>query len=138
VSVWTNWDPLEEVIVGDCYAPGDLDWCIPDIFQTMFVAGTNWISQPPPMLRDLRRNFEYQNLDPTANRGTMVYEKLYKNLLLRHTATMFKCGDRLITNTRGPGTQLGLEWMRKNLPAETVVPADNVLQNWGHVIMDFS
>jgi len=29
VSVWTNWDPLEEVIVGDCYAPGDLDWCIP-------------------------------------------------------------------------------------------------------------
>jgi glycine amidinotransferase len=222
MSVYTEWDPLEEIIVGDCYSPGDLDWCIPpdqrsafdtmlmetksdldylahtlqtlgakvhrpkvfkysneiqfdsfsvkepfspmvprdqylvygntiyqtytsmpdryldslayyNIFQTMFAAGANWISQPPPMLRDLRRHFEYQNLDPTVNRGTMVYEKLYKNLLLTHTATMFKCGDRLITNTRGPGTQLGLEWMRKNLPAETIVSADNILQNWGHV-----
>jgi hypothetical protein len=28
MSIWTNWDPLEEVIVGDCYNPGELDWLV--------------------------------------------------------------------------------------------------------------
>lgn len=25
MSIWTNWDPLEEVIVGNCHAPGEFD-----------------------------------------------------------------------------------------------------------------
>ena len=29
MSVWTGWDPLEEIIVGDCYSPGDMDWVLP-------------------------------------------------------------------------------------------------------------
>ena len=28
MSIWTNWDPLEEVIVGDCYSPGEFDWAV--------------------------------------------------------------------------------------------------------------
>ena len=36
MSVWTNWDPLEEVIVGDCYAPGDLDWFVETELQESF------------------------------------------------------------------------------------------------------
>jgi N-dimethylarginine dimethylaminohydrolase len=47
---------------------------------------------------------------------------------------MFKCGDRLITNTTGPGSQAGLEWMRRNLPADTVVENHNsTMKNWGHI-----
>jgi hypothetical protein len=46
---------------------------------------------------------------------------------------MFKCGDKLITNTRGPGSQLGLQWMQKNLPKNTIVDSNNILENWGHI-----
>lgn len=28
MSIWTDWDPLEEVIVGDCYSPGELNWLV--------------------------------------------------------------------------------------------------------------
>jgi len=28
MAIWTNWDPLEEVIVGDNYGPGELDWAV--------------------------------------------------------------------------------------------------------------
>ena len=28
MAIWTNWDPLEEAIVGDSYSPGDLDWLV--------------------------------------------------------------------------------------------------------------
>jgi hypothetical protein len=222
MSVYTEWDLLEEVIVGDCYSPGDLDWCIPpdhvdefnniltetksdldamaalltglgvkvhrptvhrysnsitlgkfviptpispmvprdqylvygdtiyqtytsmpdryfdslsyyDIFKHMFAQGHNWISQPPPMLYDLHKNYAWVSLDPEVNKGHLVYEKLYKEKLLWHTATMFKCGDRLITNTRGPGSQLGLQWMQRNLPENIIVHSNNILENWGHV-----
>ena len=27
--IYTEFDPLEEVIVGDCYNPGELDWALP-------------------------------------------------------------------------------------------------------------
>jgi N-dimethylarginine dimethylaminohydrolase len=47
---------------------------------------------------------------------------------------MFKCGDRLITNTAGPGSSTGLEWMRRNLPLDTVVENTNTTMcNWGHI-----
>ena len=217
MSVWTNWDPLEEVIVGDCYAPGTLDWFVEselqdsfnivldetkqdlnelavllqqlgvqihrpqvhacrhsvdlatfsvqcptspivprdqylvygdtvyqtytsmtdryfdslgyyNIFQRMFDQGHNWISQPLPNLRDLPPEKNW------SNQGSLIYNHLYHNQLLWHTATMFKCGDRLITNTTGPGSQSGLDWMRRNLPADTVVEnISTTMRNWGHI-----
>ena len=217
MSVWTDWDPLEEVIVGDCYAPGSLDWAIEpslqdsfntvldetkqdldslsillqqldvqvhrprvhayqrsvdlatfsvqcpispivprdqylvygdmiyqtytsmtdryldsqsyyDIFRRLFDQGHNWISQPPPNLRNLPVNKNW------CNQGSLIYNHLYHNQLLWHTATMFKCGDRLITNTTGPGSSAGLDWMRRNLPSNTVVENNNTtMRNWGHI-----
>lgn len=36
MAVWTDWDPLEEIIVGDCYSPGELDWSVaPEIKDSM-------------------------------------------------------------------------------------------------------
>ena len=221
MSVWTNWDPLEEVIVGDCYAPGDLDWCISlelrpvfnnmlletkqdldnlaallkdlgaivhrprlyhyqqpinlssfsvdipmapivprdqylvygntiyqtftsmidrffdgrsyyDIFKTLFENGSNWISQPMPNLWPMTDSKKW--MDNYSNLGRMVYHRLYAKHLLWHTATMFKCGEHLITNTQGPGSQSGLAWMQRNLPANTIVSANSdALQNWGHI-----
>ena len=217
MSVWTDWDPLEEVIVGDCYAPGTLNWFVEpalqdefnnvlaetkqdldalaillqdlgvqvhrpklhnyrhsvdlplfsvqcpvsplvprdqylvygntiyqtytsmndryfdslgyyDIFKTLFDQGHNWISQPPANLRNLPPNKNW------ATQGLLIYNHLYHNQLLWHTATMFKCGDRLITNIAGPGSRAGLEWMRRNLPADTVVENTNtIMRNWGHI-----
>jgi N-dimethylarginine dimethylaminohydrolase len=99
-----------------------------DIFQQLFDQGHNWISQPPPNLRNLPRDKNW------GNQGSLIYNHLYHSQLLWHTATMFKCGDRLIANTTGPGTQAGLEWMRRNLPAQTVVENHNsAMKNWGHI-----
>lgn len=36
MSIWTNWDPLEEVIVGDCYKPTTFDNFIPTELQDQF------------------------------------------------------------------------------------------------------
>jgi glycine amidinotransferase len=217
MSVWTDWDPLEEIIVGDCYAPGDLNWFVePDlqesfntilaetkqdldnlavllqrmgvqvhrpkiynyqhsvelplfsvscptgpvvprdqylvygdvvyqtytsmtdryfdsrgyynIFRKLFDQGYNWISQPPPNLRNLPADKHW------GAQGSLIYSHMYHNQLLWHTATMFKCGDRLITNTAGPGSSRGLEWMRRNLPLGTVVENTNTTMcNWGHI-----
>ena len=217
MTVWTDWDPLEEVIVGNCYSPGTLNWFIEselqdsfntilaetkqdldalasllqqlgvkvhrpqvpacqhsvdlatfsvqcpagpmvprdqylvygdtvyqtytsmtdryfdslsyyNIFQQLFDQGHNWISQPPPNLRNLPADKNW------GNQGSLIYNHLYHNQLLWHTATMFKCGDRLIANTTGPGTQSGLEWMRRNLPPTTVVEnAGTTMRNWGHI-----
>ena len=221
MSVWTDWDPLEEIIVGDCYAPGDLDWFIKpelhhafnsileetkqdldnlsallqslnvtvhrprvyryqqgvnlstfsfdcpispivprdqyivygdtvyqtytsmtdrfldsrsyyDIFKSLFDQGHNWISQPTPNLYPLSDSKKW--MDGHLNLGKAVYEKLYHKQILWHAATMFKCGDRLITHTAGPGSQLGLKWMQRNLPLDTIISADSsCMQNWGHI-----
>ena len=217
MSVWTDWDPLEEVVVGDCYSPGVLDWSIDpalqesfntvlaetkqdldnlalllqtlgvqvhrphvhdyqqgielssfsvpcptspmvprdqylvygdtiyqtytsmndryfdslayyNIFKRLFDQGHNWISQPLPNLRDLPKDKNWMS------QGSLIYNHLYHNQLLWHTATMFKCGDRLITNTAGPGSQSGLDWMRRNLPADVVVENHGTAMNaWGHI-----
>ena len=217
MSVWTDWDTLEEIIVGNCHAPGALDWFVEpelqdsfntvlaetkqdldnlavllqgmgvqvhrpklhnyqhsielyklsvscptaplvprdqylvygdtvyqtytsmtdryfdslsyyDIFRSLFDQGHNWISQPAPNLRNLPPEKNW------SNQGSLIYNHLYHNQLLWHTATMFKCGDRLITNTAGPGTQSGLDWMRRNLPLDTVVENTNTtMRNWGHI-----
>jgi hypothetical protein len=217
MSIWTNWDPLEEVIVGDCYAPGDLDWLVdqearhdfniilketkedldhlsnlltklgvtvhrpnvtrythgldlssfyiqnptapivprdqyfvygntvfqtytsmPDryldsvnyysIFKKLFDQGHNWLSLPPPILNTLKET------DKWWSSGNAIYNRLH-NQLLWHTATMFKCGDAIIVNSWGPGTQAGFEWVRRNLPeAQLISNINNTkMNNWGHI-----
>ena len=206
MSIWTNWDPLKEVIVGDCPGgaasnklalilqetkedlqhlsdyltslgirvhrpkvtafPKDINLgnfkiqnptapivprdqylmygntiyqtytSMPDryldstsynhIFKEFFDKDYNWISMPPPVLDTL--------VDKWWANGEVVYHQQLRNQLLWHTATMFKCGDKLITNTNGPGNNLGLEWMKRNLPSNTVIPAGNThQQGFGHI-----
>lgn len=209
--IWTNWDPLEEVIVGDSYQPGDLDWVIdpaiknefntilretkedldnlavvltnlgvkvhrplvtkytntidlgnfkiknptspivprdqyfaygntvfqtytsmPDryldstnfyhIFRDLYNQGYNWISQPPPILKDLSGIEHWWS-------ENQPYNTLLEDQILWHTATMFKCGDAVIVNRLGPGSQLGLDWMMKNMSNTKFI----FQEIWGHI-----
>jgi glycine amidinotransferase/scyllo-inosamine-4-phosphate amidinotransferase 1 len=206
MSIWTNWDPLKEVIVGNC-AVGhhsnklaqilgetreDLDklsdylitlgvhvhrpsvtsfkesidlgnfkvknptspivprdqylmygntiyqtyTSMPDryldsvnyyhIFKELFDRGYNWLSMPPPVLDSL--------VDKWWANGEYVYHEQLKDRILWHTATMFKCGDKLVTNIEGPGNKAGLDWMMRNLPQDTIVDAGNTHQKgFGHI-----
>lgn len=215
MSIWTNWDPLEEVIVGNCPDASNPSWnldprakilfdeilketkedldnlsslltslnvkvfrpkiinheqeislgnfkvtnatypivprdqylvhgntifqtytSMPDryvdstsyyeIFKHLYDEGYNWISQPPPILWNFEEQSKWFN-EPE------IYSKKYKELILWHAATMFKCGDALITNNLGPGTQLGLEWMRRNTDVEIIKNNGTVVDNWGHI-----
>ena len=206
MAIWTNWDPLKEVVVGNCFegharnklahilqeTKEDLDalaeyltklgvrvhrptvtrypeninlgnfkvkhatapivprdqylvygntvyqtyTSMPDryldsvnynhIFKELFDRGHNWISQPPPVLDTLVGKWWAE--------GDKIYGEQLKEQVLWHTATMFKCGDKLVTNTNGPGTQAGLEWMKRNLPADTIVNVGNThQQGFGHI-----
>jgi len=215
MSIWTNWDPLEEIIVGNCPHTSDPRWILehgavelfdevlretkedldnlantlsnlgvkvhrpkiinhcqeinlsefqiknatypvvprdqylvygntiyqtytsmPDryvdslsyneIFLDLYKKGYNWISQPPPILWNFEEQSKWFN-EPE------IYQEKYKNSILWHTATMFKCGDALITNNLGPGTQLGLDWMKKNVDARIIHNNDTICDNWGHI-----
>lgn len=218
MSIWTEWDPLEEVIVGDCFEQCPDIWDIPsnsksllniifketkedldnisscleklgvkvyrpqvytfplninqgpfnitnamspivprdqyiayndiilqtytsmpsryldslgyyDIFLKKFLNGYNWISQPPPVLRDLTEKWQFH--------GAQIYSKIYKYKLLWHAATMFKCGDAIIVNDKGPGTSLGLKWVKKNLSSKYIHNTDTSDENWGHIDQGF-
>ena len=96
------------------------------IFKDLFDRGHNWISMPPPKLDTL--------VDKWWAHGEHVYHTQLKEQVLWHTATMVKCGNNLITNTKGPGNTAGLEWMRRNLPADTIVDVGNThQQGFGHI-----
>jgi glycine amidinotransferase len=98
-----------------------------DVFRELFESGYNWISQPPPNLIDVKGNQSW------FNEGRDNYKNFYQDKLLWHTATMFKCGDALITNTAGPGTELGLKWIERNLDTR-IVGADGTNSNgFGHI-----
>lgn len=216
MTIYTNWDPLEEVIVGNCYSAVPLDWEIdpdsrsllnriltetkedldtlsvllndlgvkvhrpipnkfpkevnlldfsvlkatnpivprdqylvydqtvyqtytsmPDryldsynyytIFKKLYNQGYNWISQPPPIIKNFSENKKWY-VD-----GQKIYAEELKDTLLWHTATMFKCGDTLITNNAGPGTQAGLEWMKRNIDANILNNDNTKVNNWGHI-----
>jgi len=216
MSIWTNWDPLEEVIVGNCYTSVPNNWglsvneqsmlnqilketkedldnldqtlqslnvkvyrptpnifsrkieilgfniinatspivprdqylaygntiyqtytSMPDryvdaynyygIFNELFQKGYNWISQPPPIIKNFEGNVKWY-VD-----GPKIYTEDLRDKILWHTATMFKCGDSLITNNNGPGSQLGLEWMRRNIDARIINNDNTKVDNWGHI-----
>lgn len=216
MTVWTEWDPLTEIIVGDCYTECNGNWVLeprarelfnlilketkedldnlasyltklgvkvrrpavtqlnqsiplgkfsilnaaapiiprdqylvygnniyqtytsmPDryldsfnyytIFRDMFKKGYNWISQPPPILENFEDNIKWWN------NGDYIYHQLHKDNVLWHTATMFKCGDALITNNAGPGTALGLDWMKRNIDAQIIDNNNTIVNNWGHI-----
>lgn len=98
-----------------------------EIFAELYEQGCNWISQPPPTLKNFDKNYKwYVN-------GKDLYAKEYKDKILWHTATMFKCGDAIITNNLGPGTQLGLDWMKRNCTANFIYNDNTVVDNWGHI-----
>lgn len=216
MTIWTNWDPLEEAIVGDCYSAGQFDHFIPtdirddfnqiltetkqdldalaqtlteldvrvhrprvvaypepidladfaihmpmppvvprdqylaygstiyqtytsmpdryldsrsyyDIFFDLHQRGYNWISMPPPSLENLSEFPQFWS------KGGEIYRQL-DDRLLWHAATMFKCGDAIIVNSAGPGTQKGLAWMQRNMPdCRFVINHNTVCNNWGHI-----
>lgn len=98
-----------------------------DIFLEMFDQGYNWLSQPPPMIKNFN-DTETWFLD-----SDHIYNSELSRKILWHTATMFKCGDTLITNTNGPGSQLGLEWMRRNCSAKIISNPNTYSKNFGHI-----
>ena len=216
MSIYTNWDPLQEVIVGNCYTSVPVKWSVagdtkrllnkilaetkedldnlatvlqtlgvtvhrpvpnqfpeevklvdfsvlratnpivprdqylaygntiyqtytsmPDryldsynyyeIFKELYDQGYNWISQPPPIIKNFSNNEKWY-VD-----GPSIYGEQLADKLLWHTATMFKCGDALITNNAGPGTQAGLEWMKRNIDARIIHNDNTKVDNWGHI-----
>jgi N-dimethylarginine dimethylaminohydrolase len=215
--IYTEFDTLQEVIVGDCYAPGDVDSFLPkesissfnkileetkqdlnnltdflkksnikvhrpevqkfeqsiqmpnfkinlpicpivprdqylimgrDIIQTytsytdryfdslsyrkifneLFKEGYNWIAQPLPMLIDSK-------IDDNWYISDSIYKEKLADQLLWHTASVFKAGDSLIYNGRGPGSQLGLEWLKRNLKEFNYIEntGDTIFKNYGHI-----
>lgn len=216
MSIYTNWDPLSEVIVGNCHSESNNNWNIDDkakslfdtvlretkedldnlanllssmgvkvyrpeplelpenislpkfsitnptqpivprdqyfvydktiyqtytsmpdryidgysyynIFAELFGKGYNWLSLPPPTLHNFPIDSKWYTV------GEEIYGKQLADRLLWHTATMYKCGDTLITNTNGPGSQLGLEWMKRNIDAQIISNNSLYTKNYGHI-----
>ena len=98
-----------------------------EIFKEYFDKGMNWISQPPPILK---------NFEPNKNwwcEGEYRYENILKEKILWHTATFFKCGDSIIYNHKGPGSKVGLEWMQRNMSANYIENKDTYCKGFGHI-----
>lgn len=215
--IHTEFDPLQEVIVGDCYAPGDMDHFLPKesissfnrileetkqdlnnladfikksnikvhrpevlkytnsiempnfkvnfpmcpmvprdqylildrqiiqtytsytdryfdslsyvkIFNELFKEGYNWISQPLPKLINTQ-------IDESWYISDSIYQEKLSDQLLWHTATIFKAGDSLLYNSRGPGSSFGLEWFKRNCKDYALIEntGDTVFKNYGHI-----
>lgn len=97
------------------------------IFSDLFAQGYNWISQPAPLLVPVTpEDLWYCNGGP--------YHNKLKDRLLFHTATMFPVGDKIIINAKGPGNDMGLEWLKRNLPDfEFIENIGTRSENFGHI-----
>jgi glycine amidinotransferase len=98
------------------------------IFEKLFRHNNmRWISQPAPMLKDLNVKDEWFLNDRT-------YEEQLSDKLLWHTATMFKAGDAFIVNHRGPGSNLGYQWMQRELKDYRFVENNHThSKGFGHI-----
>lgn len=98
-----------------------------NIFKNMFQEGYNWISQPTPMLVNL-------DADEQWYMSSEIYSKYHSDKLLWHTATMVSAGDAIILNSKGPGSQLGLDWFKRNVPGYRYIENQGTVQkNYGHI-----
>ena len=98
-----------------------------EIFEKLFREGYRWMSQPAPMLMDLNTTDEWFMSDRT-------YVDKLSDRVLWHTATMFKAGDAFIVNTRGPGSQTGLEWCKRELPEYRFISNEGTrVKEFGHI-----
>lgn len=97
------------------------------IFSDLFSQGYNWISQPAPQLVPITPDdLWYCNGGP--------YNSKLKDRLLFHTATMFPVGDKIIINAKGPGNDLGYEWLKRNLSEfEFIENTGSLAKNFGHI-----
>jgi len=100
-----------------------------DIFKDLFNLGLNWIQQPMPDIPKLN------NRKAWWDNARTIYGETYKDKLLLHTAIITKAGDSLIYHPNGPGTQLGIEWFKRNLPAGTrfVSSENTIASGYGHI-----
>lgn len=98
-----------------------------NIFADLFRQGYNWVSQPsPPLVNVTPEDIWYVSGE--------IYNTKLKDRLLFHTATMFPVGDKIIINSRGPGNNLGLEWLKRNLPEYRFIEnRDTRNDNYGHI-----
>lgn len=97
------------------------------IFAKLFDQGYNWVSQPAPPLINLSK-------DDLWYISGEVYRTRLKDRILFHTATMFPVGDKIIINSRGPGNDMGLAWLERNLPEFKFVENQGTcVKNYGHI-----
>lgn len=102
--------------------------CFYDIFNAKYDEGYNWISVPPPMIKNFPQNTSW------FTHGGDRYHNEMKDRILWHAATLYKIGDSMIVNAYGPGTKKGLKWFEKNLPEAKFVPNVNKPhKGWGHI-----
>jgi hypothetical protein len=97
------------------------------IFSDLFDQGYNWVSQPaPPLVNVGPEDVWYVSGE--------IYRTRLKDRLLFHTATMFPVGDKIIINSKGPGNDLGFEWLKRNLPNfEFIENHGTRAENYGHI-----
>lgn len=97
-----------------------------DIFVNLFQQGYRWFEQPSAVLDRLDGN------ETWYGQGDKIYNEIYKDKILTHTASMTKMGNVLLYNDQGPGTKLGYEWMKRHLPVGTkMIP----VSGFGHIDM---
>lgn len=83
-------------------------WSFHDIFRAYFSEGANWLSAPPPILDETKNSYgDYEG-----------------QAFLFHAAAMVRCGKDIFhtlpgaKHANGRGTQLGLDWIRRQLGPE--------------------
>jgi len=106
-----------------------------DIFFSLFKDGYNWVSQPPPNMKDFfndtNKGAGHLYLD-LFNSPNNLYNK-YSDTLLWHTANLFKCGEHIIANNLGPGTAFGLDWFKRNSNCKIINNEGTIMNSWGHI-----
>lgn len=95
-------------------------WSFYQIFHDYFAQGANWLSLPPPIIDFDKKSYA-------------AYEK---EVLLFHAACFVRCGKDIfhtlpgIQIENGRGTELGLEWIRRQLGEGVRL---NPVQQQGHL-----